>query len=241
MPPHSLQTFVISLPQSLDRQENVKKELLNTNLEWSFLEAVDGRKLTFPIPQYLPKEVQKLLGFQLTPNEIGCFLSHQKAWQYCINKNLPTLILEDDFTLSSHFEEIIDLLLCRSEDWDLVRLQALMRSSDHLIQAYGQYSLVYNGSDPLGATAYILKPAAAQLLLRYSGHIYEPLDHYLEHQRKHSIRMLAIKPYPVDVLGIDSTISDRPNDRSPMKGVKKIIRSLNRVIDRTFSNEPWFP
>lgn len=237
----SLQTLVISLPQSIDRQEKVKVELSKTKLSWEFLEAVDGRKLSYPIPEYLPNKVQRLLGFQLTPNEIGCFLSHRKAWQVCINQNIPVLVFEDDFLLLPSFEEAIEILLSKSEDWSLIRLQALVQSSDCLVKNYGKFSLMRNDNDPLGATSYILQPSAAQLLVQYSNEIYEPLDHYLEHHQKHTVHMLALKPYPVDITQVESTIADRPHDRKPTKGIKKISRSLYRQWDRLFSKNPWFP
>jgi glycosyl transferase family 25 len=237
----SLQTLVISLPQSIDRQEKVKEELSKTKLSWEFLEAVDGRKLSYPIPEYQPNKVQRLLGFQLTPNEIGCFLSHRKAWEACVNQDRPTLIFEDDFVLLPSFEDMIQLLLSHSQDWHLVRLQALVHSSDQLVKNYGKFSLVQNDGDPLGATSYLIQPSAAQLLIQFANEIYEPLDHYLEHRQKHSVVILATKPYLVDITKVASTIADRPNDRKPIKGIKKRLRSLCRQWDRLFSQSPWFP
>jgi glycosyl transferase family 25 len=241
MAPDSLQTLVISLPQSIDRQEKVKAELSKTKLQWQFLEAVDGRKLSYPIPEYQPHKVQRLLGFQLTPNEIGCFLSHRKAWEACVNQNRPTLVFEDDFVLLPFFKDMIQILHYHSPDWHLVRLQALIESSHQLVKDYGRFSLVKNDGDPLGATSYLLKPSAARLLLQSANAIYEPLDHYLEHYQKHALVMLATNPYLVDITKVASTIADRPSDRKPVKGFKKRLRSLCRQWDRLFSKSPWFP
>jgi glycosyl transferase family 25 len=237
----NLQILVISLKQSLERQEKVRQELSKTLLTWSFLDAVDGRKLSYPIPEYQAKKVKRLLGFELTPNEIGCFLSHKKAWHMCVEKNKPTLIFEDDFVLLPDFELVVNTLLEYLDQWSLVRLQALLSSSHHPIQSFDEFSLVMNEGDPLGATAYLVNPQAARELIQYAGQIYEPLDHYLEHQKKHHIPMLAIHPYPVDITKATSTIADRPNDRKPIKGIQKRMRSLYRQIDRVFSKDAWFP
>ena len=83
--------------RSPDRRQRAAEELAKTSLEWQFLDAVDGKLLIPPIPEYLPEKVKNLLGFELMPGEIGAFLSHKKSWQACVDQNKPTLIFEDDF------------------------------------------------------------------------------------------------------------------------------------------------
>jgi glycosyl transferase family 25 len=237
----NFQIFVISLTQSVDRQAKVKEELSKITFDWKFLDAIDGRLLSYPIASYNPDKVKKLLGFELTPNEIGCFLSHKKAWESSVQNNKITLVFEDDFILLPHFEQVIHQLLANHAHWELVRLQALNSCADTKIHDFGQFSLYQNHDDPLGATAYLVNPNVAIKLIEHSADIYEPLDHYLEHHQKHGIPLLAIKPYPVDITRVASTIADRPNDRKPIKGMQKRMRSIHRQIDRWLSKSPWFP
>lgn len=237
----NFQTVVISLIRSRQRREKAQSELSKTNLTWSFLDAVDGSQFQFSPPEYLAQKVKRLQGYDLTPNEIGCYLSHMKAWQICVEHNQPTLIFEDDFILLSHFEKTLEFLLVEFHDWQLLRLQGLVITSHDIINTTGDISIVKNCSDPLGATAYLIKPEAARILIEHSKYIYEPLDHFLEHKEKHGIQILAALPYAVDISKAPSTISDRPDDRKPVKGLQKKIRSLNRFLDRIFSETPWFP
>jgi len=237
----NLQTVVISLLRSPQRREKAQSELAKTSLNWSFLDAVDGSKLQSPPPEYQPRKVKRLLGIELLPNEIGCFLSHKKAWQACVKENRPTLIFEDDFILLPHFEKTLELLFTEFHDWELIRLQALAQTQHDIVKTIGEISIVKNREDPLGATAYIVKPAAARILIEHARDIYEPLDHFLEHEKKHGIKILAVKPYPVDISKAESTISDLRDDRKPIRGLKKKLRSLNRVLDRIISPSPWFP
>lgn len=223
------------------RREKAQSELLKTNLNWSFLDAVDGSQLQFSPPEYQPRKVKRLQGFEMTPNEIGCFLSHKLAWQACLRNNQTTLIFEDDFILLPHFTETIQLLLTEFTTWQLIRLQGLVETRHDIVKKIDGVTVVRNYADPLGSTAYIIKPEAAKVLVEQAKDIYEPLDHFLEHKSKHGIEMLAVKPYPVDISKAQSTIADRPEDRKPIKGLRKKIRSLNRVMDRLFSNDPWFP
>lgn len=240
---NSLQVLVISLQHSKDRQAKVASEMAKTQLEWSFLDAVDGSKLDLATVAYDSAKVKRLLGFELTPKEIGCYLSHLKAWQACVANNQPTLIFEDDFVVQPHLEAVLNTLLADSQAWEIVRLQALCDSPASVVADFGAYRLVRNAEDPLGATAYLVQPSSAKLLIQHSVDIYEPLDHFIEHHEKHGMRMLAIKPYPVEVVDptrATSTITDRP-DRRPIHGWKKFKRSLNRLLDRSFSANPWFP
>ena len=237
----NLQTIVISLLRSPQRREKVEAELSKTNLIWSFLDAVDGSQLKSHPQEYQSRKVKRLLGFDLTQNEIGCFLSHKQAWQRCLASNQTTLIFEDDFILLPHFKKTVQVLLSEFQDWQLIRLQSLANSSHVVIRNMGDISIVKNLSDEVGATAYMLKPEAARILIDHAKDIYEPLDHFLEHRKKHGVQMLAVKPYPVDISKAPSTISDRPDVRKPIKGLRKKIRSLNRVLDRMLSSDPWFP
>jgi glycosyl transferase family 25 len=143
--------------------------------------------------------------------------------------------------LLPHFESCIKQLISKDNQWQFVRLQALQDSPHTIVQSLEDFDLARNHTDPLGATAYLIKPQAAEKLIVNSKYIYEPLDHYLEHVSKHGQDILAVLPYPVDITKVISTISDRPNDRKPVQGIHKKLRSLYRFIDRNFSKEPWFP
>jgi len=121
----AIQALVISLPGSSDRQEKARLELVKTNLRWRFLDAIRGSALPTLPAEYLPKKVKRLLGFELTSSELGCFLSHKKAWQACVDDNIPTIIFEDDFRLLPHFEKTITYLINDYTDWGAVRLQGL--------------------------------------------------------------------------------------------------------------------
>jgi len=120
-----VQILVISLKKSLDRRKQVEQEMQKISLHWAFLSAIDGSALDVPPAEYKPNKVKILQGYALTPNEIGCYLSHKEGWKRCVEKNVPTLILEDDFVLSSDFEATLSVLLNEVTEWSFVRLQGL--------------------------------------------------------------------------------------------------------------------
>ena len=235
-----IQILVISLQRSPDRREKVRQELSKINLPWEFLDAVDGSQMSISPAEYKVDKVKRLQGYALTANEIGCYLSHKKAWQRCVDQNLPTLILEDDFTLAADFENDLKTLLENSDRWDLLRLQGLYEVPYTKVGQVGNMIIAKNQGDAVGATGYLVKPVIAQRLIDASREIYEPVDHFLEHHQKHHLDFLAIRPYLIDITRVKSTIDDR-SEREPIKGLAKRIRSVYRAIDRIFSDDPWFP
>ena len=235
-----LQILVISLRRSLDRRAKVEQELQKISLPWSFLDAVDGSALQTTPKEYKAFKVKCLQGYELTPNEIGCYLSHKEAWKRCVEKNIPTLIFEDDFVLDADFRNILEILLSSQNSWSFVRLQGLYEVPYQELSLRDSIHLVKNIGDAVGATAYLLKPEVARTLVDESSDIYEPVDHFLEHQKKHGLEFLAIRPYPVDITRAKSTIDDR-HERAPVQGLRKRFRSVARALDRVISKKPWFP
>ena len=235
-----VQILVISLERSLDRRKKVEQEMQKISLPWGFLDAIDGSKLAEVPVEYKSKKVKRLQGYELTPNEIGCYLSHKKAWQRCVESGIPTLVLEDDYVLSTNFQDILMTTLGEMNQYGYVRLQGLYEVPCQEILTLPGVRLVKNRGDAVGATAYLLRPDIARELIKHSSNIYEPVDHFLEHYQKHGLEFLAIRPYPVDITRAKSTIADR-SERAPIKGLQKRIRSLARLVDRLFSKEPWFP
>jgi glycosyl transferase family 25 len=237
--PLDLNTLVISMHHSQARRSRAQAELAKTALAWHFLDAVDGRQLPFPIPQYPAQKVKRLLGFELMPGEIGAFLSHRLAWHECVNRQQTTLIFEDDFILLADFEQTLEYLMHDFQRWNLMRLQALKSVPHQVITQSPSVAIVHNNEDALGCTAYLVKPDAAQRLLDYSEHIFEPIDHYIEHRQLHGLEFLAVIPYPTDISQTPTTV-DRP-ERRPIRGWKKLRRSWFRWLDRHTSPRPWFP
>lgn len=235
-----IQVLVISLQRSTDRREAVKKQLEHFSFPWKFIDAVDGRLLSRMPPSYKAIKVKLLQGYELTPGEIGCFLSHIQAWKLCVEHNRTTLVFEDDFRLTKNIEQIIRDLIDISDQWNLVRLSGIYETPHEVLMYRRGYDLVRNLGEPCGTAAYMIQPEAAEILLKNATHIYEPVDHYLEHYYKHSLRILAAKPYPIQLSHSKSTITDR-FDRKSVRGLYKTIRSVLRWVDRVFNPSPWFP
>lgn len=107
-----LHIFIVSLQQDVEKRETISKTLNDFNLDFTFIDAVYGRELPNEYLDYLrDKSSGKLIdrGFPATPGEIGCTLSHLKAYQEVIDRGLEwACILEDDAILDERFKVFIE-------------------------------------------------------------------------------------------------------------------------------------
>lgn len=235
----NIKFYVISLRDSLQRRKDAKAQLDKLNINWEIIDAVDGRSLKKMPQEYNPKKVKKLLGFEMTPSELGCFLSHKKIWRLISAERNHAVILEDDFVLSPTILDQLNLTINRMPSYDFLRLQGLVDVKFTKSQEYKNFNISKLLADPLGSSAYLISNVCASRFLKKTNEIFEPLDHFLANTRWHGVEHLAILPYPVKVSDDPSTIIDR-GDRLPIRGIRKLVRSYFRVLDRLISKDPWF-
>lgn len=100
-----MKIFVINLARSTERRASMEKQLSQLNLDYEFIEAIDGSQLSYSdiITETKP------LNYALSCGEVGCALSHIKIYKKIKMENIPlALILEDDALVSSVTVEALD-------------------------------------------------------------------------------------------------------------------------------------
>lgn len=132
-----ISTFIINLPQSVERKKNILEECDKVGLNPEIFEAYDGRKIMTHLEQYpelknkilQQKEITLNLGLgmhskmqdPLTYAEIGCALSHLKVYEEIVRRNLEyALILEDDIAFEKDFSLVLDPIVNMKDKWDTV-------------------------------------------------------------------------------------------------------------------------
>lgn len=123
--------------------------------DWSFVEAVDGSKLSYGSLVEAGFDTDKnwrdpLLKRPLTRGEIGCFLSHWRMWEEIADGNEPVLVMEDDCYLSEKL----------SKDWVQGDITYLAHK-EMLSEGVRENRVCY----PYWAAAMIYTPHAAETLL----------------------------------------------------------------------------
>jgi len=107
-----LKIYIVSLKKDIERRAIIQNILSEYNLEYEFIDAIYGKDLSEESLNLIRSKSQgKIIdrGFVPTPGEIGCTLSHIKAYQKLINSGFDwACILEDDAILDRRFKDFID-------------------------------------------------------------------------------------------------------------------------------------
>jgi GR25 family glycosyltransferase involved in LPS biosynthesis len=122
--------YVINLDRSTDRLKEVDSRLKRLGIKYQRISAVEGNKLSYA---EIRKETTLPSALFSTKAAIGCALSHKKAWQDVVNRNLNrVLILEDDVVLAeSNFEARFQKSWeAIPSDWEIVNLGCIAGCGD---------------------------------------------------------------------------------------------------------------
>jgi glycosyl transferase family 25 len=183
-----MKSFIIHLSKiesSLTTAFNLKKQLEDFNMPVELFEGTYGNDAV----QMMEDEERTLhqLGIKgpidisdlkinkmKTPGVKGCFYSHYRLWQKCVDLNEPIIIFEDDIVLSRPYLPI---------DWDDVLILALGHQQKsprymHLLTSPNGEPRVeeYKQSSMPGCCGYAIKPHAAKKLLDIYNKTFLPAD-----------------------------------------------------------------
>ena len=186
-----MKTFVINLASRKDRIQKFEENNADY-ISYDVLRAVDGYQVSYDELNRMGfdvnhKWIDPILQTPLTKGEVGCFLSHWKAWKKCIKADEPCLILEDDAIITDKFS-YDDLYKLRREGYNFVYLGwKEMEKSIPINEKY--VKPVY----PYWGLAYMITPESAKILTQ--GHIIRniiPVDEYLP-QKIEELDVVAYK------------------------------------------------
>jgi GR25 family glycosyltransferase involved in LPS biosynthesis len=193
-----MKSFIICLskiPASLETATNLQKQLQEYNMPAELFEgtygndavvmmANEGRKV-HPVgikgpsvgpPADPDAELGKIAG----PGVRGCFYSHFRLWQKCVELDEPIIIWEDDIVLTRPLSPV---------DWKDVLVLALghpkksERYIDYLNAPAGRpQAMPYRNSSMPGCCGYALQPHAAQKLVNTYSNTYLPADNAINQQ-----------------------------------------------------------
>lgn len=222
-----LQGFYINLDRAVERRESMEQGLARHGLDrivtrYSAKQGDDRPK-------------------GITPNELGCFLSHQDVVTTA-DPARPLLVLEDDLYFPEPFGKAFAAIFKSvfDREWDMLFLNKMISFADiralyHMLRlkrkagdiyapSFARYSIEpCKGLYVSGAGAYLIRPEAipkvAAILNRAAEAGYKrPLDMvYLDAINRDEIKAQFVFPY---LLGInsafESTINDRPTEANTL-------------------------
>jgi glycosyl transferase family 25 len=216
----------------------MERQLARTNLDYEFVQAVDGAALTAAARAALVDE-QAVARFPwwLTPAAIGCILSHKAVYQRVAGDDAgPALVLEDDGRLPPDLAAITAALAQHVAPDEVMLLNFRSFRPCELRRTGGVTAAEYRLLPPavprqvLSALAYLVGQRAAERMdalitpVRWTA---DSWSEYLEHGAIGTLRCVVPRPIVSDI-ALTSTIRD--GWLSPVSSLTpvKLLRRANR-------------
>ena len=235
--------FVISLKSDEARREKLKERFKNYG-EFKLVEATDGRAMS--AKEYYGYALPSLeaYGRLLSPSEVGCSLSHVRAYEEFLKSGASfALILEDDVIgdesgIKKAFETAAKMdagsaLICGAQDGLEGRFSAFGKKldEDFWLVSKRSYGTIYR------AAAYVLDRRAAEKILQTHKKALCVADFWQILLLKNGLKMYFsdIFAHPTDLAGsnIQAERVQRARDKASFK---TRLNSLKYVVATRFES-----
>ncbi|WP_150610780.1 glycosyltransferase family 25 protein [Pandoraea cepalis] len=216
---------VISLVDSDVRRAHMIEQLAAADVPFQFFDA--ERISDYP-STYDASERLRIYGNHLTLGEVGCYDSHYRVWEALANSNDDVwCVLEDDVELTPGFSQCLASTLSVTLPWGIMRLKEGGAAGAWRVgQLPGGGILRDHRKQPGGAHAYLIRRAAALVLLAYARRTIHPVDDMLNRNWEHGINMISMTP---------DIVLDRGDDfGTTIVGRHKVMRNPWQKLKREF-------
>jgi len=209
----SMDTRVISMKRSVDRQTKITDLLQKCNVSFDFFDGYDVAAMD-------PGEVASLREFHtpfdgMTNSELGCDLSHYYLLKDWIENRTSDyiLVLEDDAFFDENLAGLFDQIHVFDElKFDILKIGGdktrNKRVSAFLRRAF-RGEVVYPFSPSFSTVGYVVSRRNAHLVLKHMEKIFVQIDVRLFKHCPIGIAILETSPFLVLQSGDQSTISHR--------------------------------
>ena len=207
----SIQAYYINLEKAEERRVALVPLLEKLDIPFERIPAIYGKDLPIHEKEKLVNKTifKVLMQKNVLDGEIGCYLSHLKAWKGFLKSNHSyALIVEDDVVFNpEELQKLIILLLKHNDNWDCVNLDTHRSGNGRVIaQISGKYRLKAPSRRVWNASCYIINRKAARSLVQHALPIRMPLDHVLYRSWELGYKFRTVEPKIVKQRGDSSYI-----------------------------------
>lgn len=174
--------FIVSLARDTERRATISAHLTSLGIEFEFIDGVEGKALP-------ADEIAAMLapGAKLTGGQVGCYLSHLKAYRQMAERQIAAaLILEDDARLHpkvarllrSDLGEAAPFDYCFLDSWSFNENGPIFYDASKSCRIGGAFTAHLLSHGPLATHAYMISLPAAQQRLDHAFPMSCPIDMY---------------------------------------------------------------
>jgi len=192
--------LLINLDRSADRLAIATERLGTAGIAFERLSAVDGAKLSLPMPGISPEVYKRCHGRPLRMAEVGCYLSHLQAMQRLLDSDHEyCVVFEDDVELEPAFGAVVADLVARDlVGFDMIRLQGRRPGLGFAVaQLPGPHRLKVMLTRVTGSSCYIIARRGARRFLDTLMPMQVPFDHAYNRSLHTGVRIGFVVPYVV--------------------------------------------
>jgi glycosyl transferase, family 25 len=200
--------FVINMAKDKDRMGAMAQQLVALKLPFERIEAVVGAELTADEKQkhYSDFWFRFLMGRSAIVGEIGCYLSHKKAWRTIQDRKLDwAIVLEDDVSLPEGFGETLQAIEANTREFDMVHLFS-KHQPNKFIKRTPHFNIMRFKDFHHSGASYALRPSGIAKLLTLQK-IIVPVDIWPWLSVVTGLRCCGILPFPVSLNPKQHTLS----------------------------------
>nr|WP_191856197.1 glycosyltransferase family 25 protein [Agrobacterium tumefaciens] len=249
-----MKTYVISLSGSARRDE-CRRLLDGIGMEFEFFDAYNGRERAIEddfFSRY--DEIANATKFKrpLSPEEIGCYLSHIDVWEKVAISGAAALVLEDDFAIEHDAKSFLDSIPSYLIKNSIIKVCSAKRqrwSGSPVYVFNGRRIRQYRTVGP-HTTGYVIDPAAAAKLLKKRDRFSRPVDIDLKYLWEHGVTIYGVTPALVGQRGAreNSTIDSGRKEMKPKSSVRRFFANMmyqvrfrnSELLYRYFSREQYY-
>jgi glycosyl transferase family 25 len=234
--------YFINLEKDHQRLKNITHQLDKQLITYRRIAGIDARKLS----EAFKKDFALKRKSKKTPwldGQIGCFLSHFKAWEMVAqSQDMYAVILEDDVHLSNDFGKFIHASSWIPNDANILRLET---STNYVLLNKKTSFLNRNISKVTSTTwlagGYIISKETAKFLISLSEQYHHTVDALLFSRELSSISkdliIYQIDPaivqqdkYSEDSIGLESNIEETPSQDHILSSNKNYIKKFIKYV-----------
>ncbi|MFC3094664.1 glycosyltransferase family 25 protein [Alteromonas sediminis] len=209
--------YLINLDKSPDRLQTCSQRLAEHSLSFIRVPGVLGAALSQQeIAAHYSSELnQQNYHRPLSSGEIGCYLSHRKAWEKIAHGKAPyAIVLEDDIKIVGSLADTVQALDNISFEWDVIKLAAYRNRTRRVVFRHSLVEgieLVLHNKPMSGGAATAISKFAAKKLLTATEQFGRPVDVDIQCCWETGTNVLSLLPYPfAQDLSYESTIKTTP-------------------------------
>jgi glycosyl transferase, family 25 len=215
---------VISLKHSYERRTFLQNQFKKLGIEFTFFDAVDGKTLSeADLENYSEKAALKMEGRILSPNEIGCALSHLKLYQELLESGHECyLIFEDDIIIGEMLLGVVKARERLPKDWEFINFftsKEVQPFGDFIFDIYraGRFKKSANM-----AAAYLINRSGARKLLEAAYPIRLAADGLTGRTHVTGLISYGISPRVAAIREVNSDIGHRGHPNFFYRMVKRV-------------------